>query len=334
MLGKMATIGADPVIHIDVDDDRDSATGDDNTSSTASVTSSILNYRFENGRTYHGYKDGKYYMPNDETENNRLDLQHNLFLLTFDNKLGLSPPNLPDFKTGRVLDLGTGTGIWAIDFADEHPEAEVIGVDLSPTQPEFVPPNLQFEIDDIDEEWTYSLPFDYIHSRMMNVSVKNWPEYLRKIFENLTPGGYAELQDVDIMMQSDDNTLTQDHALWKWGFFLAKAGQEHGTPFIETNRLKHIMTEIGFVDVKETPFKWPSNHWPKEKRFKILGEWSNLNTVNLLNGLSMALFTRCLGWTPEEVNVFLVDVRKDLNNPKIHAYWSIRSVHGRKPKIQ
>ncbi|EGU86446.1 hypothetical protein FOXB_03036, partial [Fusarium oxysporum f. sp. conglutinans Fo5176] len=140
---------------------------------------------------------------------------------------------------------------------------------------------------------------------------------------NLTPDGYAELQDVDIMMQSDDNTLTQDHALWKWGFFLAKAGQEHGTPFIETNRLKHIMTEIGFVDVKETPFKWPSNHWPKEKRFKDLGEWSNLNTVNLLNGLSMALFTRCLGWTPEEVNVFLVDVRKDLNNPKIHAYWSI-----------
>jgi methylase of polypeptide subunit release factors len=33
-----------------------------------------------------------------------------------------------------VLDIGTGTGIWAIDFADEHPEAEVIGTDLSPIQ--------------------------------------------------------------------------------------------------------------------------------------------------------------------------------------------------------
>jgi methylase of polypeptide subunit release factors len=52
-------------------------------------------------------------------------LQHNLFLLTFDNKLGLSPPNLPDSKVKRVLDLGTGTGIWAIDFGDDHPEAEV-----------------------------------------------------------------------------------------------------------------------------------------------------------------------------------------------------------------
>ncbi|KAH7115544.1 S-adenosyl-L-methionine-dependent methyltransferase [Dactylonectria macrodidyma] len=288
---------------------------------TLTLASSILNYRFENGRTYHAYKDGKYYMPNDETENNRLDLQHNLFLLTFDNKLGLSPPNLPEFKTGRVLDLGTGTGIWAIDFADEHPETETDDDSNSSS----VPPNLKFEIDDIDEDWTYSQPFDYIHSRMMNVSVKNWPE-------NLTPGGYAELQDVDIFMQSDDNTLTKDHALRKWCVLLAKAAQEHGTPFIETDRLKHLMAGVGFVDVKETPFKWPTNRWPKEKRFKELGEWSNVNTDDLLEGLSMALFTRCLGWTPEEVSVFLVDVRKDLNNPKIHAYWSIRSVYGRKPE--
>ena len=40
-------------------------------------------------------------------------------------------------KTGakRVLDLGTGSGIWAIEYADAHPEADVTGVDLSPVQP-------------------------------------------------------------------------------------------------------------------------------------------------------------------------------------------------------
>lgn len=43
------------------------------TSSTASMTSSILRYREENGRTYHAYKDGKYMYPNDEAENDRLD---------------------------------------------------------------------------------------------------------------------------------------------------------------------------------------------------------------------------------------------------------------------
>lgn len=65
-----------------------------------------------------------------------LDLQHNMFLLTFEDKLGTAPPNDKDAKIGRVLDVGTGTGIWAIDFGDEHPEAEVRGIDLSAVQPE------------------------------------------------------------------------------------------------------------------------------------------------------------------------------------------------------
>lgn len=46
-------------------------------------------------------------------------------LLTLHEKLGLAPPNDQDFRVKRVLDVGTGTGLWAIDFADEHPDAEV-----------------------------------------------------------------------------------------------------------------------------------------------------------------------------------------------------------------
>lgn len=57
---------------------------------------------------------------------NWTDLQHNLFLLTFDNKLGLAPPNEPDSSVQRVLDIGTGTGIWAVEFGEDHPDAEVL----------------------------------------------------------------------------------------------------------------------------------------------------------------------------------------------------------------
>ncbi|EXL64771.1 hypothetical protein FOPG_18975 [Fusarium oxysporum f. sp. conglutinans race 2 54008] len=180
----MATTSGDVIVAPNDNDagDQDSSLGDETTSSTASLRSSILDYRHENGRTYHRFKDGKYNLPNDERENERLDLQHYLFLLTFDNKLGLAPPNLPGSKVERVLDVGTGTGIWAIDFADDHPEAEVLGIDLSPIQPRFVPANLEFQIDDIDEEWNYSAPFTCIHSRMMNMSIQNWEDYLRKAF--------------------------------------------------------------------------------------------------------------------------------------------------------
>lgn len=46
-----------------------------------------------------------------------------------------------------------------------------------------VPPNVGFFIDDIDEEWNHSQPFDYIHSRMVTSSIANWRVYLKKIYE-------------------------------------------------------------------------------------------------------------------------------------------------------
>lgn len=51
--------------------------------------------------------------------------------------------------------------------------------------------------------------------------------------------------------------------------------------------------------------------------------WHNENYCGGLSGLSMALFTRVLGMSPEELELFLVDVRKDMKDTKIHAYWPV-----------
>jgi hypothetical protein len=53
------------------------------------------------------------------------------------------------------------------------------------------------------------------------------------------------------------------------------------------------------------------------------GMWNLENMTPSLEGFSMALFTRVLGWSKEEVETFLIDVRKDMKDPKIHAYWQM-----------
>lgn len=107
-----------------------------------------MSYRYENGRRYHAYRDGKYLLPNDETEQDRLDLNHHIFRLCLGGGLFRAP--VKEFL--RVLDYGTGTGIWAMDLADEVKSSLVIGTDLSPIQPEMVPPNCHFYVDDVESE--------------------------------------------------------------------------------------------------------------------------------------------------------------------------------------
>ena len=94
-----------------------------------------MKYREENGRRYHGYKDGAYLLPNDETEQNRLDLvsptlhwlrlyvshtqNQNHHVFTMVNKgRGGGLYRAPIDKPARVLDVGTGTGIWVMDFGE------------------------------------------------------------------------------------------------------------------------------------------------------------------------------------------------------------------------
>lgn len=101
-----------PVITPDDSSVSDSALGDDVASLTQSLRSSLLESVEENGRGYHRYSSvtgGQYPLPEDELEQDRSDLQHEMFLYTFGGKLYQAPLG-PEVR--NVLDLGAGTGIW------------------------------------------------------------------------------------------------------------------------------------------------------------------------------------------------------------------------------
>ncbi|KAI8627458.1 methyltransferase domain-containing protein [Xylariaceae sp. FL1651] len=315
-------------LSVDTDDsDADSAMFDlDRAPSSTSVASSVYDFVEEHGRTYHRYKEGKYWMPNDEREQERLDLQHMICLKVFNDRLALAPIQSP----GRVLDFGTGTGVWAIEFAVQHPESDVLGTDLSPIQPEYVPPNCRFEIDDIEDEWVFSMKFDYIHGRHMVGSITDFPRLFTSIYANLEPGGWVEMQDYYVKLQSIDGSL-DGTTLQRWNNMLNHALTFIGRSGLNTVKYKRWMREAGFEEVREEVFAVPGNPWAKGAEQKQLGAMQMENILEGIHGISISLFTKFLGMSSEEVETLLVDVRKDLKDRNIHFYYPIMSVYARKP---
>ncbi|CAI4215651.1 unnamed protein product [Parascedosporium putredinis] len=314
----------------DTFDDGDSAISNPVSAGLTSLRSSVLRFQEENGRTYHNMSSGKYYLPNDERENERLDLTHNLWLLSLRGELGLSPKAMQGAK--RVLDAGTGTGIWAIEYADQHPESEVIGVDLSPIQPSLVPPNCAFEIDDLEKEWTWSQQFDLIFSRYMTGCLAEPEDFVKKAFNNLEPGGYLEMQDILLPYESDDGTLTEDNPLRHISQLCVDAGNAAGRPFTLPLKYKRYLEDAGFVDVVERQLKWPLNTWPKDKHYKEIGAWTQENLHSGIEGILVALFTRYLGWTQDQVTLAALKFRTALKDRNTHGYIPIYVVYGRKPE--
>lgn len=132
-----------------------------------------------------------------------------------------------------------------------------------------------------------------------------------------------EAADALYPVKCDDKTLKADSALKRWSELMLEASLKFGRPINSVASYKSQMEEAGFVDIVQEEFKWPMNMWPKDKHFKELGLWTCENITSALSGISLALFTRALGWSVEQVETFLVDVRKEMKDTSIHAYWSM-----------
>ncbi|KAI5803378.1 S-adenosyl-L-methionine-dependent methyltransferase [Peziza echinospora] len=323
-----------PAIEVQDDDYEDyDDSGSDYASGTASDTtslsSSITRYQYENGRRYHAYKEGTYAFPNDEAEQDRLDLYHHIWRLRFGGALYLAPL---DKGIHKALDIGTGTGIWATDFADEFESAEVIGTDISPIQPRWVPPNVKFEVDDCEAQWTFPKnSFDFIHGRNLGGSISDWPKLFDQIYKHLAPGGIVEMKDINTNFFSDDNSLKPDDPISEWQDNCNTAAERIGRLIAAGPLLKSHLTLAGFEDVTETVVKTPLGMWPSDPKEKEIGMYMREMMVEGVDGLSIGLFTRILGWSPEKTLTFTAEVKKSFKNKRNHIYTNWYVVHARKP---
>ncbi|KAH8679298.1 S-adenosyl-L-methionine-dependent methyltransferase [Ilyonectria robusta] len=316
-----------------VQDDGDSAVGDDAASSTASITSSILEYRTIHGRTYHSERgNAEYWTPNDEHHNESMDINHHLLSLSLEGKLFLAP--LKD-DVQKVLDIGTGTGIWAIDFADQYPNAEVIGTDLSPIQPTWVPPNVAFEIEDCTEEWTFKPnSIDFVHMRYLYGSIGDWHALLKEAYRACKPGGWVESYEASAMMESDDGTVTEKCAINEWGKFFIEGGKKLGRTFtiLDDDLQRKCMEEAGFVDIQTWDLKAPIGGWAKDDRLREIGLFAQAALEQDYEGYVLYMANMVLGWSKEEVSLYCAQLRREIRSGKFHPYYRQRVVYGRKPE--
>ncbi|KAF2117101.1 S-adenosyl-L-methionine-dependent methyltransferase [Lophiotrema nucula] len=312
--------------------DTDSAFGDDLQSYTTSLKSTVLNYRFQNGRRYHGFKadSAEYYFPNDDEENDRLDLYHHIQTLRLDGELHLAPIGS---NPQRVLDIGTGTGIWAIDMGDRYPSAEVLGNDLSPVQPSLVPPNVKFEVDDLEDEWVYSSKFDYIHSRYLACSIRDWGKLMRQAYKFTKPGGWVEFQDFDTRFYtSTGGEYGPDTIIADWADKIADGLRKFGVEPDPGPQIEQWVKDAGFINVTAKTLPFPVGTWPKDKKLKEIGAFNLIMYLDNLEGLTSKVFANAWGWKDEEIKVYCAKARPAFKNPKMRFQHNFYVVYGQKPE--
>ncbi|KAK6828806.1 hypothetical protein RU639_003314 [Aspergillus parasiticus] len=272
-----------PVIEVDLEvTDNSSSYGQELSAYSTSLSSSALEYRHENGRRYHGYRDGsKYLLQTQQTDN--------------------------------------------------YPSAEVIGMDLSPIQPQFVPPNARFLVDDYEDDWIYQDQFDFIHGRYLAGAVKDWRRLMTQAYKYTKPGGWVEFHDWDVDVYSEDGSI-KGTSVEKYYSVVCGSFTKAGFIISPGPHLGEWLQEAGFEEIHVEKYRAPVGGWPKDKYYKTIGVWNLLQAETGFEAGAMAVLTRFEGWSKEEVSVLVSGAKKDVRDPKVHILAGFYVVYSRKPK--
>jgi hypothetical protein len=132
-----------------------------------------------------------------------------------------------------------------------------------------------------------------------------------------------ESQEFDLIALSDDGSLAADSAVLKWCTLLCQGALSGGglQLRLQPATLKAAMEEAGFVDVVIKDFKLPIGLWPADARLREAGKFALGSMLHGLHGISVAIFTRFLGWDVSEMEVLLDQVKGEWRMKRIHSYW-------------
>lgn len=290
--------------------------------STKSITGSLIEEHFENGRRY---CSETYFMPNDEAEQTRLAIAHQAYLPALDNQLtvGLIPRSAK-----RILDIGTGTGDWAIAIAERFPKAEIIATDITNAlQPASAPPNVFFELDDAQNEWAYNEPFDFIHIRNLSGAFSNWGAIYAEVSKNLKRGGSFEIADRGSIQFKKE--MPNSHTSIFNGA-IQSAADKSGRPLNLDHLKKPMFDKAGLSVIKTRAIEVPLGTYDPDPRKQVTGKMAMIAALEGLEAVSLRLLTKQLGWKEGDVRELCGEVQKEVMRPDAQAFIHFQFVIARK----
>ncbi|KAG8868469.1 hypothetical protein FRC20_003315 [Serendipita sp. 405] len=306
------------------------------------------------GRTINTLSD-QYYLPSDDPEWTRLEKQHiavviglgGLYPAKEEVQAVLKPQ---EGETKRILDLGCGTGTWAIEMAREYPHAEVIGVDLAPVpmDREAIPANYRFEIDNINLGLAhFHGQFDVIHIRLVGSGLKNFKDRMRDIHRCLKPGGIVLWIDADFDFYSTEKfeyhlPATDDNPGGSW---TQRIGSEMRRACLKIGSDLHAMESALDAGLWQDPLidsetckigslylpmgTWASHEDPGVAQLlKYVGA---LMRQDIIEGIkSMVPLLVKVGRSKNEVETWRKKLTEELTELKIHTVARFRLAWGRR----
>ncbi|KNG47209.1 S-adenosyl-L-methionine-dependent methyltransferase [Stemphylium lycopersici] len=192
--------------------DSESSASTESNRSVRTLASDDLEYTHENGRTY---GNETYYLPciykpnNDFREQDRLSLQHEIFVRALQGKL-TTTKLLP--STRRILDLGTGPGHWAVAMAQQYPHAEVVGIDMTEwdidtTEATLGDARVTWELDDLDV-WGQEINVEDLVKKLADIDLATTMKHRDPIEQPRRARPEAALSDTGSQSTLSEESLT------------------------------------------------------------------------------------------------------------------------------
>ncbi|PUU81838.1 hypothetical protein B9Z19DRAFT_1062329 [Tuber borchii] len=168
------------------------------------------------------------------------------------------------FFSMRILDIGTGTGIWAIDAAESSAYNSVKKLPIftsywNRSQPNSaklifrVPPNVSFQIDGAESDWSFARDsFDLIHIRHLNGGIKDWGKLIKQSFNKflsnsaLKPGDWLDVAEFGVRLKCDDGTLPGEGNMLRYYDLVNEAADKLGQEFKIAASLDGFILDAGF----------------------------------------------------------------------------------------